>query len=428
MHKGGAMERAVFTKAAWRLIPFMGLLYVVNYLDRVNVGFAALTMNRDLGLSATAYGFGAGIFFLGYFLCEVPSNAILVRVGARRWMFRIMLSWGVVSMAMAFARTPAMFYFLRFLQGVTEAGFFPGMILYLTFWFPAEARARFNGAFLASILIANIVGSPLSGALLGLDGLAGFHGWQLLFLIEGLPAVLLSFSVLAFLPDSPASARWLNDQEKTEIATVLARESVPPKDLWAGLLHPGIWILGLADIGIITTHYGIGLWLPQLVQALGLSELQTGFAVALPYVAALLVMMAWAHSSDVRRERVFHVVAPALLAAASLCVAAALGGGTATVVALSVAVIATYAALVVFWTYPMSFLGGTAAAGGIALVNAIGNLGGFLGPYLLGWLKTETGGFGAGMLVLAAGLTATAGIVFAFSRNAQDRDRIAAVP
>jgi len=411
------MGEGAFSRAAWRLIPFMGLLYVVNYLDRVNVSFAALTMNRDLGLSSAAYGFGAGIFFLGYFLFEVPSNAILMRVGARRWIFRIMISWGAVSMTMAFARTAPTFYALRFLQGVSEAGFFPGMILYLTFWFPAATRARFNALFLGSIVVANIVGSPLSGAILGLHGLWGLHGWQWLFLIEGAPAVLLSFSVLACLPDGPADARWLSAAEKAQIGETLARESLPKEDLWAGVINPAIWILGIADIGIITTHYGIGLWLPLLVKATGLTAFQTGCVVAIPYVLALAAMLAWARSSDVRRERVFHVVAPALLAAAGLFAAGHLDGGAATIVALSVVVVSTYSALVVFWTFPPSFLGGTAAAGGIALVNAIGNLGGFFGPYLVGWLKDRTGGYAAGMNVLAAGLIVTAFTVYAFSRS-----------
>jgi ACS family tartrate transporter-like MFS transporter len=406
-------------------MPFLGLLYVVNYLDRVNVGFAALTMNRDLGLSPAAYGFGAGIFFLGYFLFEVPSNAIMMRVGARRWIFRIMITWGFVSMAMAFAPTPTVFYALRFLQGVSEAGFFPGIIMYLTFWFPASARARFNGGFLASIVVANIIGSPLSGALLGLDGFHGLHGWQWMFLLEGAPAVLLSFSVLAFLPDGPKDARWLSADEKSCISDALTRESLPHEDLWTGLRDPRIWILGIADIGIITTHYGIGLWLPQLVKATGLTNFETGLAVAVPYVVALFAMMAWARSSDLRRERVFHVIAPALLASACL-IGAALSSGVATIVLLSAAVIATYAALVVFWTYPMSFLGGTAAAGGIALVNAIGNLGGFFGPSIIGSLKGATGGYGAGMAVLAAGLFVTACVVYAFSRLAASRDRVMA--
>jgi ACS family tartrate transporter-like MFS transporter len=394
----------------------MGLLYVVNYLDRVNVGLAALAMNHDLHLSSDAFGFGAGLFFVGYFFCEVPSNAIMMRVGARRWIFRIMLSWGLVSMAMALARTPMQFYVLRVLLGMTEAGFFPGMILYLTFWFPAATRAKFNAAFFASILIANILGSPLSGALLGLEGVHGLHGWQWLFILEGLPACLLSFAVLVFLPDGPADARWLSTEEKSTIATALAREAQPHASLWTGLRDRRIWILGLADIGIIIGLYGIGLWLPQVVKPLGFSNLQTGFIVAAPYVVTMATTLAWAHSSDVRQERVFHVVAPALFAACGLFAAALLGQSLWTVVALTVATIGIYAALTVFWTYPPSFLGGAAAAGAMAFVNSIGNMGGFFGPYLMGALKAKTGNFSLGWAVLGLGLVATAFIVFLFSR------------
>ncbi len=415
-------ETKIFAKAAWRLIPFMGLLYVVNFLDRVNVGFAALTMNRDIGLSAWAYGLGAGMFFVGYFLCEVPSNAILMRVGARLWVFRIMLSWGLVSMATAFVRTPAAFYALRFLLGMAEAGFFPGMMLYLTFWFPASARARFNAAFFASILIANIIGSPLSAAILQMNGVAGLHGWQWLFLIEGIPACVLSFAVLLFLPNGPHDAPWLDEAEKTCIAAAVARDARPPADLWAGLRDIRVWVLGLGDIGIIVALYGIALWLPQIVKAMGFSIVETGFVVAMPYVVAMVAMLAWARSSDVRQERTWHVVAPALFAAASLIAAALCGANLLSVVALTCATVGIYAALVVFWTLPTSFLGGTAAAGGVALVNSVGNLGGFLGPYFVGWLKDRTGGYSAGMAVLAIGLVVTAAVVFAFSRAPARRD------
>jgi ACS family tartrate transporter-like MFS transporter len=409
-------ERAIFAKAAWRLIPFMGLLYVVNFLDRVNVGFAALTMNKDIGLSAWAYGAGAGMFFVGYFLCEVPSNAIMMRVGARLWVFRIMLSWGLISMATALVRTPTQFYVLRFLLGMAEAGFFPGMMLYLTFWFPAATRARFNAAFFASILIANIVGSPLSGFILGMNGVAGLHGWQWLFLIEGGPAIALSFAVLAFLPDGPGRANWLSDAEKASLATALARDAKPAADLWTGLRDPRIWVLGLADIGIIVAVYGITLWLPQIVKAMGFSNLMTGFVVAVPYATAMVAMLACARSSDIRHERTWHVAAPALFAAASLIAAALSHTPLAVMIALTCATVGTYSALVVFWALPTSFLGGTAAAGGVAFVNAIGNLGGFLGPYFVGWLKDRTGGYSAGMAALAVGLIVTAGVVHLFAR------------
>ncbi|HEY1630715.1 MAG TPA: MFS transporter [Rhizomicrobium sp.] len=410
-------ERAIFAKAAWRLIPFMGLLYVVNFLDRVNVGFAALTMNKDLGLSAHEYGFGAGLFFFGYFLCEVPSNAIMMKVGARRWIFRIMLSWGLISMAMALARTPFEFYALRFLLGMAEAGFFPGMILYLTFWFPAAARARFNAAFFMSILIANVIGSPLSGALLGLGGSGSLHGWQWLFLVEGFPACILSFFVLAFLPNGPHDARWLDEEEKRIIAAALARDAKPHGTIWTGLRDPRVWVLGVADIGIIVALYGIGLWLPQIVKPMGFSNLQTGFVVAAPYAFAMVTTLAWAYSSDVRNERRWHVVIPALFASASLFATALLGASALSLLTLTAATIGIYAALVVFWTYPTSILGGTAAAASVAFVNSIGNLGGFFGPDLVGKLKDSTGNYSAGMAVLASGLIITALVVFLFARR-----------
>ncbi|HTQ12886.1 MAG TPA: MFS transporter, partial [Rhizomicrobium sp.] len=317
------MGEGAFSRAAWRLIPFMGLLYVVNYLDRVNVSFAALTMNRDLGLSSAAYGFGAGIFFLGYFLFEVPSNAILMRVGARRWIFRIMISWGAVSMTMAFARTAPTFYALRFLQGVSEAGFFPGMILYLTFWFPAATRARFNALFLGSIVVANIVGSPLSGAILGLHGLWGLHGWQWLFLIEGLPACALASAVLKFLPDGPAQATFLSAAEKQTIATRLAAERpAAPKSPWPGLYDPQVLLLGLAGTGINAAIFGNQLWLPQIVKSLGYSNLTTGFIVSLPYMLGIPIMLLVARSSDRRGERVWHTGIPLMVTAAGFTVAA----------------------------------------------------------------------------------------------------------
>ncbi|HXL99904.1 MAG TPA: MFS transporter, partial [Rhizomicrobium sp.] len=357
-------EARILAKAAWRLIPFMGLLYVVNFLDRVNVGFAALTMNKDIALDAQAYGWGAGMFFIGYFFFEVPSNVVMGRVGARLWTFRIMLSWGLISMATAFVRGPNSFYALRFLLGAAEAGFFPGMMLYLTYWFPPATRAQFNSLFLVSIMVANIFGSPISGFILGMDGIRGLHGWQWLFILEGLPSCLLAFAVLAWLPDNPARATWLSDGEKQVLAAAHARDEVARGGLRAGLLDPRVWILALADFGIILAIYGVSLWLPQIVKAMGFSNVETGFVVAMPYVAALLAMIAWARSSDRRRERSFHIVIPALLAAASLFASALLGANLWSVVTLTLATVGFYAALVVFWTLPTAFLGGTAAAGG----------------------------------------------------------------
>ncbi len=412
----GAPERAAFAKAAWRLIPFMGLLYVVNFLDRVNVGFAALTMNRDIGLSAQAYGLGAGVFFVGYFIFEVPSNVILERVGARLWMFRIMLTWGIVSTATAFIHGPSGFYVLRFLLGLAEAGFFPGMVLYLTYWFPERARARFIALFFAAIPLASALGGPLSGSILGLNGVLGLHGWQWLFVLEGLPACLLAFAILWHLPDGPARAGWLSEDEKRLVTARVAADAVPSGDLMSALRDVRVWVLAAADFGIVVALYGYGFWLPQIVKAMGFSNLQTGFVVAVPYALSAVAMLLWARSSDARGERVRHVIAAALLAATGLFAAALMRADALSLVALTFAAIGIYAALVSFWTLPTSFLGGTAAAAGFALINSIGNLGGFAGSYLMGWLLQKTGDYAAGLAVLAGSLLVACVLVLGLAR------------
>lgn len=411
-------EAAVFSKCAWRLIPFLGLLYVANFLDRVNVGFAALTMNSDIGLSAEAYGLGAGMFFIGYFFFEVPSNLAMEKFGARLWLFRIMLTWGLVSMATAFVHGPVSFFVARFLLGACEAGFFPGVILYLTYWFPAATRGQFNALFLSAIMVANIVGSPLSGLILHVTGgLAGLKNWQWLFLIEGLPSCILAFATLAYLPSKPANARWLSAEEKDVVAVALTRDDIPHGKLKDCLGDLRIWVLALADFGIVLGVYGIGLWLPQMVKALGFDDLQTGFIVAVPYLATMIAMIVWARISDRRGERIRHVMLPSLLAAASLIGAALLGSSLWTVFALTLATMGIYAALAVFWALPQSFLGGTAAAAAIALVNSVANLGGFLRPTIVGYLKAATGGYAAAMGALAAGLIMTVVVIAAVSRS-----------
>ena len=420
------MENKVFTKAAWRLFPFLGVLYVACFLDRVNVGFAALTMNQDLGISEYAYGIGSGIFFIGYFFFEVPSNVLLVRVGARLWIFRIMLTWGFVSMAMALAQGERSMYVLRFLLGVAEAGFFPGVVYYLTQWFPMSMRGRFMAMFLAAIALANVIGAPISSLLLEMDGLYGLHGWQWLFLLEGLPAVLLAFSVLAFLPDSPAEAKWLEPEERQIITTRLAQD--PPGDhhaLLPMLKDARVWLLAIPDFGIILALYGVGLWLPQIVKGLGFSNMQTGFVVAVPYLLSVIVMVLWGISSDRTGDRRWHIVSAALFAAAGLFSAALLGTNLLSVVALTLAIIGIYAAITVFWTLPPSFLTGTAAAAGIALINSIANLGGFFGPYIMGWVKTLTGNYSLGFAVLGGGLVMTAVLIAFMSRSVMVRDALA---
>ena len=314
-------EEDVYRKVGLRLVPFMMLLYLVAFLDRVNVGFAALTMNRDLGLTPTIFGWGAGIFFFGYFIFEVPSNVILERVGARRWIARIMVTWGIVSVAMAFTQGPVSFYILRFLLGVAEAGFLPGMILYLTYWFPSARRARITGLFMAAVPLASAVGAPISGVIVSIDEAMGFKGWQWLFILEGLPSVILGFSVLWLLPNGPADAPWLSAAERKLIQDRLAADPPPPRTqhaLWAALRDGRVIVLSLVYLGIVMGLYGVSLWLPQIVKAMGYTDRQVGYLLAIPYAVSAAAMLAWGRHSDARGERVWHVALAASLAAVGL--------------------------------------------------------------------------------------------------------------
>ena len=406
----------------------MALLYVVAYLDRVNVSTASLTMNKDLGLSPEVYGYGAGIFFLGYFLFEVPSNVILERVGARLWISRIMLTWGVVSMANAFATGPVSFFVVRFLLGLAEAGFFPGMVLYLTYWFPSAHRARLVALFMSAIPLANVIGGPLSGLILQMEGVRHLHGWQWLFLIEGAPSVLLGLVVLWLLPNGPADAAWLNDEERGAIQTELAAE---PAHVHTSLMpmfaDPRVWLLAVPDFGMVLALYGVNLWLPQMVREMGYSIIDTSFISALPYLFAMFAMVLWGMSSDARHERIWHIATAALVGAGGLTAAALFTSHVAVLMALTLAVAGIYAALAVFWTLPPSFLGGTAAAGGIALINSISNLGGFWGPAIMGTVRQHTGGFAGGLGVLAAGLIVSAVLVLFVGRSITFAGRAAAL-
>lgn len=422
------LEQRAFARAAWRLIPFMALLYVVSFLDRVNVGFAALTMNKDLGFTPEIYGFGAGIFFFGYFLFEVPSNIILERVGARLWICRIMLTWGVVSMATAFVHSASAFFVIRFLLGAAEAGFFPGMVLYLTYWFPTATRARFISLFLAAVPLANVVGSPISGLILGTEGILHLHGWQWLFLIESVPSLVLGVCVLIFLPDRPANASWLSAAEKEAVATVLARENRHAhSDFMPMLRDVRVWLLAIPDFGIVLGLYGLNLWLPQIVKAMGYSNTQTSLVVSVPYIVSMAVMVLWGMSSDARGERIWHIASAALLGALGLAAAALLHSTLGVLIALTLAAAGIHAALSVFWTLPTAYLGGAAAAGGIALINSISNTGGFFGPYIMGWLKSHTGGYSAGLGVLAGALTIAAVLVVMIGRTIVNESRVPAV-
>lgn len=413
-------EDKVFAKAAWRIIPFMGVLYLVAFLDRVNVGFAALTMNEDIGLTPEMFGLGAGtFFFIGYFLFEVPSNVILTKVGARIWIARIMFTWGAISMAMAAVQGQYSFYTLRFLLGLAEAGFAPGMLLYLTFWFPPALRARYMAYYLTAIPLAGVIGAPLSSHILeSMDGLAGLAGWQWMFLIEGLPAIILGFVVLAYLPDGPRNAKWLNAEEKNIIAARLYREDQSlPHSMWRGLLDYRVLALCLVYFGIVIALYGCTIWLPQIVASMGFSIVENGWVVSAIYVFAALAMVAVGYSSEKFDEYVWHTAAVSIVAALALLLAGASGSDMLTLIAMTVATAVVYATLSPFWILPPGFLAGTAAASGMALINAFGNLGGAAGPYAVGYLLESTGGYRAGMSALAIGLVLAAVLVVLLRRR-----------
>jgi len=391
----------ILARAAWRLIPFMSLMYVVSFLDRVNISFAALTMNRDLGFSPEAFGFGAGIFFWGYFLFEVPSNLALQKVGARLWMCRICITWGLLSMVTAFVKDPVSFSIARFALGAAEAGLFPGMVLYMTYWFPASTRARSIAMFLAGVPLSNVIGGPISGWLLGVEG-HGLHGWQWMLILEGIPSLLCGAATLWVLPDGPAKAKWLSQEEKAIIQARLAAE--PPGALHGlkeMLLDKRIWILMIPDFSIVIALYGLNLWQPQMIKAMGYTNIETGFIVALPYLLSMGAMVALGWCSDRSGERAGHVAFGAFAGAAGMAGAVLLSNHAAIFASLCVACSGIYAALAVFWTLPSSLLCGTAAAAGLALLNSFSNLGGFFGPYLMGWARQTTGNYTLGMMVLA---------------------------
>ena len=415
----------VFSKCAWRLIPFLTLLYLVNFLDRANVGFAALTMNKDLGFSPAAFGWGAGIFFVGYSLFQVPANVVLERIGARRWISCILIVWGLISASNAWVTSATEFYLLRFFLGAAEAGFVPGIFFYLTLWFPPSYRGRFIASFMAAAPLSSVIGGPLSGLILSSEEFAGLRSWQWLFLIEGLPACLLAFAVLKFLPDGPADARWLNEGEKNIIVTHLYAHTVEHRDLWRALTDMRVIALGLVNFGVLAGTNGFALWFPQIVKAAGFSNLLTGFVVALPNLISVGVMMLWGRSSDARGERAWHVAIPALIAASSFIAASLAQTDSFALIALGLAQIMLWSAIAPMIAFP-SFLSGSAAAGGIALIVSIGQLGGFAGSTLIGVLKERTGDYAAAMAVIGGIVLLAAGIVLLLGRSMAPRQRAAA--
>jgi D-galactonate transporter len=401
------LEQRTIAKVSARLVPFLIVCYFVAYLDRVNVSFAALTMNKDLGLSASAFGFGAGIFFVAYFLFEVPSNLFLERVGARKWIARIMFTWGLLSGGMAFIGGETSFYVVRVLLGIAEAGFFPGIIFYLTLWFPAVYRARIVGYFMAAIPLSTVIGAPVSGLLLALDGFLGLKGWQWLFVLEAAPALILSVVVFFYLTDRPADATWLQPDERAWLVgrledERLQRETVRRYSVREALLNPKVLALSLVYFGAVATNYGLSFFLPQIVKAFGVSDFQAGLVAALPYIVGVVSIVFWGRRSDRKLERRFHLAFPLFVASAGIGISTALDDPTMKMAALSVAGFGIFGCLPVFWTFPAAFLSGAAAAGGIALINSIGNLAGFAGPYAMGRIKDLTGSYTGGLLSLSA--------------------------
>jgi MFS transporter, ACS family, tartrate transporter len=406
----------VIRKVTVRLVPFLELLYLVNYLDRVNVGFAALTMNADLGLSAAAYGLGAGLFFIGYFFFEVPSNIILHRVGARLWMARIMITWGLVASATAFIQGAISFYVMRVLLGVAEAGFFPGIILYLTYWFPRAERAKIVALFFLAVPLSSVIGSPLSTLLIqNGGGMFGFDaGWRFMFFVEGVPAVLLGVLVWMLLPSRPRHARWLTEQEssalETRIAAEDAREVGSEVSIRAALTNPRVIALSIVYFGIVFGLYVLAFFLPQVIEGFQkqfqviFSLVDIGLITAVPYAFASVVMVLWARHSDRTGERAGHVATAAFIGAIAIAAALYMNSPLLVMTCLTICAIGVYAAIPVFWQLPNTFLTG------IGLINSFGNLSGFVGPYLTGWLQGLTGSFRAGMWVVA-GFMVLAGLV-----------------
>lgn len=414
-----AFEQRVFTKCAWRILPIVVAAFIANFLDRTNVGFAALTMNRDLGFTPIVYGLGAGIFFVSYSLFQVPANLVLHRVGARRWISCILALWGAAAAATALTRGPVSFYVLRFLLGMAEAGFFPGIILYLTFWFPKAVLGRFTAIFMAGNVLSFIIGGPLASLILRLDGAAGMHAWQWLFVLEGIPACAIALMVLILLPDGPADAPWLNDGERRFIdATVTGEHSRKEQNLTRALLDPRVLALGIAYGGMLFAIYGFGFWLPLLVQAGGFSDSDTGFVTASLYVASVPAMILFARSSDRRDERIWHVASAALFGACALFMAAVAQINFVLLPAVALAGMAMYSALAPFYGLASSFLAGPAMAGAFALINMIGGLlGGFAGQYVIGVIREKTGSYAPALALMAISLLVTAGIVFTLGRT-----------
>ncbi len=415
MTVGDAPEfaRRTVVKISWRLLPLVVVSYLMAYIDRTNIAFAALTMNKDLGFSAFVYGWGAGIFFLGYALFEVPSNVILERVGARRWIARIMITWGIISGLMACVTGPVSFFVLRFLLGVAEAGFFPGIIFYLATWYPARYRGRVISALFLAVPVSNALASVVSGAILEMDGTLGLKGWQWVFILEAIPAVLLAGAVLKWLTDGPATATWLSEEQRAWLDSELRAErhtieQVGRLTLWQSLVDKRVLALAMIYFTSVTASYGLAFFMPQIVKGLGQSNFVTGLLTAIPYTIGAIGLVLWGLSSDRRNERRWHLIVATIVTAMGFAGVGWLGASYWSLVAMSVVTVGIYGSRASFWPMPSLFLTGASAAAGIALINSIGNLGGYVGPFIVGWIKDSTKSFEMALYFLAACALASA--------------------
>ena len=420
-----SVGRRTLLKVSLRLVPFLIAMFCVNFLDRVNIGFAALQMNRDLGLTPEAFGFAAGILFVSYTLCEIPSNLILDRVGPRLWLARIMISWGVIAAATALVYDRDSLYLVRVLLGAAEAGFFPGILVYISRWFPARERARAITLFMIGSPLSVCLGAPLSTALLSLNGRLGWAGWQWLFVVEGVPAVALGLLALRLLTDSPAQARWLSVEERGWLSARLNEEARQKRGLGAPLrtlavfTHGPTLLLSLAKLCVLLAFFGVTLWLPQIVHSFGnLSPTKTGLLTALPYGCAAIGSVLVGRSSDRSGERGLHIALPAFLGALAFAMAGLMAARPLlAIIALCVAATGLWISNTVFWTLPTALLTGTPAAAGLALINSVGNIGGFLGPVLTGWVRAHTGGYAAALVLLGAFLAVSGVIVLRVAKG-----------
>ena len=396
----GELEARTLRKVAWKLIPILALAYLVNYIDRTNVGLAALQMNRDLGLTPTQFGTAAGIFYLGYCALELPSNLALYRFGARRWIARIMITWGFCATATAFVTGPVSYNLVRFLEGAAEAGFFPGVVFYLATWFPLRQRTKAMGWFLVAIPLSSVVSGPISGAVLQMGDVMGLRSWQWMFLLEGLPACALGVVILFVLSDGPLTAPWLQEDERAALLRLLAREQRPSveHDVWRAMVDPRVWIMTAILFSYSIGLLGIGVWLPQIVKAQGLSNFQTGLVTAIPYLLASVAVVIWARVLSHSGRYILNLAIALTVGLAGFSFSVVFPPALPALLGLSLGVIGLSAVRTAFYTLPTKFLTGAAAAGGLALINGLGNAGGFVGPFMMGWLKDTTGSYTAGLI------------------------------